>query len=77
MQAEVTMERIIYIGIDVHKDTIIAYMFGHVDDVVLDNEIGIIVARADYLIKAIRKIIKESNLGYWADKAEYEVDSTG
>jgi transposase len=77
MQAEVTMERIIYIGIDVHKDTNTAHMFGRIGDVVLDYEIGTIAAGADHLIKAIRKTIKEFNLGDCAVQAGYEAGPTG
>ena len=71
------MERIIYIGIDVHKDTNTAHMFGRLDDVVLDYEIGTIAAGADHLIKAIRKTIKEFNLGDCAVQAGYEAGPTG
>jgi transposase len=71
------MERIIYIGIDVHKDTNTAHMFGRIGDVVLDYEIGTIAAGADHLIKAIRKTIKEFNLGDCAVQAGYEAGPTG
>ena len=77
MQAEVTMERIIYIGIDVHKDTNTAHMFGRLDDVVIDYEIGTIASGANHLIKAIRKTIKEFNLGDCAVQMGYEAGPTG
>lgn len=44
MQTEVTIERIIYIGIDVHKDTSTAHMFGQLDDGMIDYEIGTIAS---------------------------------
>ena len=71
------MERIIYIGIDVHKDTNTAHMFGRLDDVVIDYEIGTIASGANHLIKAIRKTIKEFNLGDCAVQMGYEAGPTG
>lgn len=71
------MERIIYIGIDVHKDTNTAHMFGKIDDIVMDHEIGTIAAGADHMIKAIRKTIKEFGLSDYIIQTGYEAGPTG
>ena len=77
MQEEITMERIVYIGIDVHKDTNTAHLFTRTEDAVIDYEMGTIVAGSDYMIKAIKKVLKDFNLTGYQVQAGYEAGPTG
>ena len=71
------MERIVYIGIDVHKDTNTAHLFTRTEDAVIDYEMGTIVAGSDYMIKAIKKVLKDFNLTGYQVQAGYEAGPTG
>lgn len=77
MQTEVTMEMIVYIGIDVHKDTNTAHMFARLGGEVVDHAIGTIAAGADNLVRAIRRTLKAFDLSGCTVMAGYEAGPTG
>ncbi len=71
------MERIAYIGIDVHKDTNTAHLFTRTEDSIIDYEMGTIVAGTDSMIKAFKKVLKEFDLTGYQIQAGYEAGPTG
>ena len=71
------MERIAYIGIDVHKDTNTACLFARMEHEVLLQDIGTMPAGCEYMAKAIRKALKSYGLMDWDVLCGYEAGPTG
>ena len=77
MQTGGLMERIAYIGIDVHKDTNTACLFARKEHEVLLQDIGTMPAGCEYMAKAIRKALKSYGLMDWDVLCGYEAGPTG
>ena len=71
------MERIAYIGIDVHKDTNTACLFAGKEREVLLQDIGTVPAGCGYMAKVIRKALKSYGLMDWDVLCGYKAGLTG